>query len=142
MACNVITRQQAQDQAGNVQFFELDEEKRIHGEAKRVILKKSLQAILPSVFYCGVQNLVYNDGFSGEGAYQFTQGDVQTKDTPVEKYGSPVIALHCTLDCFKNITENLEKHRGDERGFVILIGQVQRSICAISTVIHALLPRV
>ena len=85
-----------------------------HGLAKRVILKKTLQAWIPYHLYKGYDKLYYIDGFSGKGVYGEREVK-QDKETPVENYGSPVIALDCTLDCFNNVTKSFEIQE-EERG--------------------------
>ncbi len=92
-------------------FKEPESMRKVHGEAKRVCLKKCLQAVMHVFVYTGEKEIVYLDGFSGEGAYPDPEGKMpeHTSDVPVEKFGSPVIALDCALDCFRDITEKLKK---------------------------------
>ena len=87
-------------------FFKRDPLKALHGKAKRVILKKTLQAWIPCQLYMGYNKIFYIDGFSGIGVYRQTE---QCLHNPAEDYGSPVIALDCTLDCFRNVMENFRK---------------------------------
>ena len=84
-------------------FFKKDP---VHGKAKRVILKKTLQAWIPCQLYMGYNKIFYIDGFSGKGVYKQTE---QHKHIPTEDYGSPVIALDCVLDCFRDVTEKFRK---------------------------------
>ena len=79
----------------------------IHGTAKRVIVKKTLQAWIPFNLHMGYRQLYYIDGFSSNGVYQEAE---QIAEVPIEKYGSPVIALDCALDCFHNLSELLDKN--------------------------------
>ena len=84
-------------------FFKRDP---LHGKAKRVVLKKTLQAWIPCQLHMGHNKIFYIDGFSGKGVYKQTE---QCLNIATEDYGSPVIALDCTLDCFRNVMESFRK---------------------------------
>ena len=90
-------------------FFDRDSP---HGKAKRVILKKILQAWIKYHSFMGYNRMIYIDGFSGTGVYNAAG---QSLYTATEDYGSPVIALDCTLDCAREFTKRFEALKSPEK---------------------------
>ena len=104
-------------------FFDSDKP---HGLAKRLILKKYLQAYIPIMLPESkpLNTLTIVDGFAGAGRYGV--------DWPVdiEKYGSPIIALHVAIRHLLKLefkpSEN-EYNSGMEYNFDEALRRLQRS---------------
>ena len=90
-------------------FFDRDSP---HGKAKRVILKKTLQAWIKYHSFMGYNQMIYIDGFSGTGVYNAAE---QSLNIPTEDFGSPVIALDCMLDCAQEFTKRFEALKTPEK---------------------------
>lgn len=77
-----------------VNFFEEDAP---HGLGKRLIYKKYLQAYIPTILSekSSYKHVCIIDGFAGTGRYE-----VYGCPTEIEKYGTPIIALHVAIRYF------------------------------------------